>query len=99
MLFDEISHNLHQQGHEVRMFLQLGNPVITGIYILTYKKKKKDLVTSFVINKPTVWFLTDFSYAAREDSYKRSTWSLGENYIKEYNDWFLEQQTQFLLER
>ena len=30
MLLDEISHNLHQQGHEVRMLLQLGNPLITG---------------------------------------------------------------------
>lgn len=31
LLLDEISHNLHQQGHEVRMLLQLGIPVITGI--------------------------------------------------------------------
>ncbi|XP_037536234.1 UDP-glucuronosyltransferase 3A1-like [Nematolebias whitei] len=70
MLLDEISHNLHQQGHDVHMLLQLGIPVITG-----------------------------FSYAARADTYKRSTWSLGEKYISEYNDWFLEQQTQFLLGR
>ncbi|XP_041855898.1 UDP-glucuronosyltransferase 3A1-like [Melanotaenia boesemani] len=70
MLLDEISHNLHQRGHEVRMLLQLGNPVITG-----------------------------FSYPARADSYKRSTWSLGEIYIKEYNSWFLQEQTQFLLGR
>ncbi|KAM4745875.1 LOW QUALITY PROTEIN: UDP-glucuronosyltransferase 3A1-like [Anableps anableps] len=62
LLLVEISHTLHQQAHEVCMFLQLGNPVIT-----------------------------DFSYAAREDSYRRSTWSLGEKYIKEYNDWFLEE--------
>lgn len=33
------------------------------------------------------------------DSYQKSTWSLGKNYIKEYNDWFLEQQTEFLLGR
>lgn len=33
------------------------------------------------------------------DSYQKSTWSLGDNYIKEYNDWFLDQQTQFLLGR
>lgn len=33
------------------------------------------------------------------DSYQKSTWSLGENYIKEYNDWFLAQQTEFLLGR
>nr|XP_043881674.1 UDP-glucuronosyltransferase 3A1-like [Solea senegalensis] len=70
LLFDEISHNLHQHGHEVRMLLQLGTPVITG-----------------------------FSYEGRADSYQRSTWSLGEKYIKEYNSWFLEQQTQFLLGR
>ncbi|XP_068559693.1 UDP-glucuronosyltransferase 3A1-like isoform X1 [Cebidichthys violaceus] len=70
LLLDEISHNLHEHGHEVRMLLQLGNPVITG-----------------------------FSYAGRADSYQRSTWSLGEKYIREYNGWFLEQQTQFLLGR
>lgn len=34
LLLDEISQNLHQHGHEVRMLLQLGNPVITGTYIL-----------------------------------------------------------------
>ncbi|TDH13051.1 hypothetical protein EPR50_G00052730 [Perca flavescens] len=70
LLLDEISHNLHQHGHEVRMLLQLGNPVITG-----------------------------FSYGGRADSYQTSTWSLGEKYIQEYNGWFLEQQTQFLLGR
>ncbi|KAM3611956.1 uncharacterized protein V6R79_026395 [Siganus canaliculatus] len=70
LLLDEISHNLHQHGHEVRMLLQLGNPVITG-----------------------------FSYSGRTDSYKTSSWSLGEKYVKDYNDWFLEQQTQFLLGR
>ncbi|XP_062240684.1 UDP-glucuronosyltransferase 3A1-like [Platichthys flesus] len=70
LLLDEISHNLHQHGHEVRMLLQLGNPVITG-----------------------------FSYKGRADSYQMSTWSLGDKYIKEYNGWFLEQQTQFLLGR
>ncbi|XP_042343447.1 UDP-glucuronosyltransferase 3A1-like [Plectropomus leopardus] len=70
LLLDEISHNLHQHGHEVRMLLQLGNPVITG-----------------------------FSYAGRAHSYQTSTWSLGEKYIEEYNSWFLEQQTQFLLGR
>lgn len=30
LLLDEISQNLHQHGHDVRMLLQLGNPVITG---------------------------------------------------------------------
>uniref|UniRef100_A0A672YU58 Uncharacterized protein n=1 Tax=Sphaeramia orbicularis TaxID=375764 RepID=A0A672YU58_9TELE len=30
LLLDDISHNLQQHGHEVRMLLQLGNPVITG---------------------------------------------------------------------
>ncbi|XP_065805586.1 UDP-glucuronosyltransferase 3A1 isoform X1 [Labrus bergylta] len=70
LLLDEISHNLHQHGHEVRMLLQLGNPVITG-----------------------------FSYVGRADSYQTSTWSLGEEYIKEYNGWFLQQQTQFFLGR
>lgn len=33
------------------------------------------------------------------DNYQKSAWSLGDKYIKEYNDWFLEQQTQFLLGR
>lgn len=33
LLLDEISQNLHQHGHEVRMLLQLGNPVITGTYL------------------------------------------------------------------
>lgn len=36
LLLDEISHNLHQQGHEVRMLLQLGNPVITGKLYIQY---------------------------------------------------------------
>ncbi|KAM4615777.1 UDP-glucuronosyltransferase 3A1-like [Polymixia lowei] len=70
LLLDEISHNFHMHGHEVRMLLQLDNPIITG-----------------------------FSYAGRVNSYQTSTWSLGESYIKEYNGWFLEQQTQFLLGR
>lgn len=34
LLLDEISHNLHQQGHEVRMLLQVGNPVITGKFLI-----------------------------------------------------------------
>ncbi|XP_061673985.1 UDP-glucuronosyltransferase 3A1-like isoform X1 [Syngnathoides biaculeatus] len=70
LLFDEISHNFHLHGHEVRMLLQLGNPLITGL-----------------------------SYASRNGSYQTSTWSLGEDYIKQYNGWFLEQQAQFLLGR
>ncbi|CAJ1069099.1 UDP-glucuronosyltransferase 3A1-like [Xyrichtys novacula] len=70
LLLDEISHNLYQHGHEVRMLLQLGNPVITG-----------------------------FSYVGRADSYQTSIWSVGEEYIKEYNGWFLQQQTQFFLGR
>ncbi|XP_024908906.1 UDP-glucuronosyltransferase 3A1 isoform X2 [Cynoglossus semilaevis] len=65
-----MSHTFHQQGHEVRMLLQQGNPTITG-----------------------------FSYEGRADSYQLSTWSLGDKYIKEYNGWFLEQQTEFLLGR
>lgn len=32
MLLDEISQKLHQHGHEVRMLLHLGNPVITGTH-------------------------------------------------------------------
>ncbi|XP_057687559.1 UDP-glucuronosyltransferase 3A1-like isoform X2 [Corythoichthys intestinalis] len=70
LLFDEISYNFHLHGHEVRMLLQLGNPLITGL-----------------------------SYASRNGSYQTSTWSLGEDYIKQYNGWFLEQQAQFLLGR
>lgn len=44
-------------------------------------------------------YISGFSYVGGADSYQKSTWSLGDNYIKEYNDWFLEQQTQFLLGR
>lgn len=44
-------------------------------------------------------YISGFSYVGGVDSYQKSTWSLGENYIKEYNDWFLEQQTEFLLGR
>ncbi|XP_075875619.1 UDP-glucuronosyltransferase 3A1-like [Nelusetta ayraudi] len=70
MLLDEISQKLHQHGHEVRMLLHLGNPVITG-----------------------------FSYKGRANGYQTSSWSLGEEYIEEYNKWFVELQTQFLLGR
>ncbi|KAM9821332.1 UDP-glucuronosyltransferase 3A1-like isoform 1-T7 [Syngnathus typhle] len=70
LLLDEISHNFHLHGHEVRMLLQLDNPAITGL-----------------------------SYAGRNGSYQTSTWSPGEDYIKQYNGWFLEQQAQFLLGR
>ncbi|KAJ8381072.1 hypothetical protein SKAU_G00018500 [Synaphobranchus kaupii] len=31
MLLDEVSHTFHQRGHEVRMLLQMGNPVIQGL--------------------------------------------------------------------
>lgn len=30
MLLDEVSQKLHQHGHEVRMLLHTGNPIITG---------------------------------------------------------------------
>ncbi|KAK7933525.1 hypothetical protein WMY93_004421 [Mugilogobius chulae] len=70
LLLDEISQNLQQHGHEVRMLLQLGNPILTG-----------------------------FSYTGRLNSYQTSTWSLGEKYIQQYNEWFQEQQTQFLMGR
>lgn len=43
--------------------------------------------------------ISGFSYASQASSYQTTTWSLGEKYIKEYNDWFLEQQAQFLLGR
>lgn len=33
MLLDEISQKLHQHGHEVRMLLHPGNPVITGMHV------------------------------------------------------------------
>lgn len=36
LLLDEISQNLHQHGHDVRMLLQLGNPVITGTNMEKY---------------------------------------------------------------
>lgn len=44
-------------------------------------------------------YISGLSYVGEANSYQKSTWSLGDNYIKEYNDWFLEQQTQFLLGR
>lgn len=44
-------------------------------------------------------YVAGFSYVGGADSYQKSAWSLGDKYIKEYNDWFLEQQTQFLLGR
>lgn len=44
-------------------------------------------------------YIAGFSYVGGADSYQKSAWSLGDKYIKEYNDWFLEQQTQFLLGR
>lgn len=43
--------------------------------------------------------LPGFSYAGRADSYQMTTWSMGEDYVTEYNGWFMEQQTQFLLGR
>lgn len=39
LLLDEISLNLHQHGHEVRMLLQLGNPVISGKLYMLYIHK------------------------------------------------------------
>lgn len=48
---------------------------------------------------PNLRPVSGFSYVGGGDSYQKSTWSLGDKYIKEYNDWFLEQQTQFLLGR
>ncbi|KAL0979831.1 hypothetical protein UPYG_G00190370 [Umbra pygmaea] len=35
-------------------------------------------------------------YDGRADSYQITSWSAGENYIKDYNQWFLEQQKEFL---
>ncbi|XP_076005553.1 UDP-glucuronosyltransferase 3A1-like [Genypterus blacodes] len=67
LAFDEISHNLHQHGHEVQMFLQQGNPAITG-----------------------------YSYDGRKDSYRTTSWSVGDQYIKEFNIWFLNEQNQYL---
>uniref|UniRef100_W5N509 UDP-glucuronosyltransferase n=1 Tax=Lepisosteus oculatus TaxID=7918 RepID=W5N509_LEPOC len=67
MLLDEISHTFHESGHEVRMLLQTGTPVIRGL-----------------------------NYEGRPDSYQITSWSASEDYIKEYNEWFLEQQKEFL---
>lgn len=44
-------------------------------------------------------YIAGFSYVGSANSYQKSTWSLGDKYITEYNEWFLEQQTQFLLGR
>lgn len=46
-----------------------------------------------------ILYIAGFSYVGSANSYQKSTWSLGDKYIKEYNEWFLEQQTQFLLGR
>ncbi|XP_061117562.1 UDP-glucuronosyltransferase 3A1-like [Conger conger] len=40
-----------------------------------------------------------FEYVGRPNSYKITTWSTSESYIKEYNAWFLERQKDFLLGR
>lgn len=77
------------------MLLQLGNPVITGTKMETYSLLFSASL-SCIFN---LGYISGFSYVGGADSYQKSTWSLGENYIKEYNDWFLEQQTQFLLGR
>lgn len=107
LLLDEISKNLHKHGHEVRMLLQLGNPVLTG----NLCKHKQTCIcvciqcTEFFLMLCLLVFMlycvhiSGFSYASQASSYQTTTWSLGEKYIKEYNDWFLEQQAQFLLGR
>lgn len=77
------------------MLLQLGNPVITGTKMETYYLLFSASL-SYIFNRD---YISGFSYVGGVDSYQKSTWSLGENYIKEYNDWFLEQQTEFLLGR
>lgn len=62
-----------------------------------HQSSDSDLVTNLNVNDSCLY--TGFSYAGRADSYQMSTWFLGEKYIKDYNGWFLEQQTQFLLGR
>ncbi|XP_067885198.1 UDP-glucuronosyltransferase 3A1-like [Heterodontus francisci] len=60
MLFDEISHLLHESGHDVNMLVQLGNPRIKGFnyagrnnsYQITTWSANEEYLTSF--NK---WFL------------------------------------------
>lgn len=94
LLLDEISQNLHQHGHDVRMLLQLGNPVITGIYGKVFNSLYPAVATCHNLR-----YIAGFSYVGGADSYQKSAWSLGDKYIKEYNDWFLEQQKQFLLGR
>ncbi|XP_029366789.1 UDP-glucuronosyltransferase 3A1-like [Echeneis naucrates] len=60
MLLDKISHNLHQHGHEVRMLLQYGTPIITGF---SYEGRVNSYQTSTwssgekYINEFNGWFL------------------------------------------
>lgn len=110
LLLDEISHNLHQHGHEIHMLLQLGNPIITGTLTHLETYFQKDIlhnllshslcdVVTFISIRMVCTYLPGFSYAGRTDSHQTSSLSSGEEYIKEYNAWFLEQQIQFLLGR
>ncbi|XP_078071353.1 UDP-glucuronosyltransferase 3A1-like [Mustelus asterias] len=66
LLFDEISHVLHEGGHDVNMLVQTGNPRIKGV-----------------------------NYAGRNNSYRITLWSAGDEYLSSYNKWFLEQQKLF----
>ncbi|XP_051875265.1 UDP-glucuronosyltransferase 3A1-like isoform X2 [Pristis pectinata] len=70
LLLDEISHVLHQSGHDVHMLVQLGNPRIKGL-----------------------------NYAGRNNSYRITAWSASEEYLSSYNQWFMEQQREFFLDR
>lgn len=63
------------------------------------QKWKRILFSASLSCISNLGYISGFSYVGGVDSYQKSTWSLGENYIKEYNDWFLEQQTEFLLGR
>uniref|UniRef100_UPI00398EB0BE UDP-glucuronosyltransferase 3A1-like n=1 Tax=Pristiophorus japonicus TaxID=55135 RepID=UPI00398EB0BE len=67
LLFDEISHVLHESGHDVNMLVQIGTPRIKGL-----------------------------SYTGRNNSYRITPWSASDEYLYNYNKWFLEQQTLFL---
>lgn len=69
--------------------------------------QRKDIWASTTLTSPFQLVTTitsnvcfpGFSYKGRANGYQTSSWSLGEEYIEEYNKWFVELQTQFLLGR
>ncbi|XP_073537741.1 UDP-glucuronosyltransferase 3A1-like [Phyllobates terribilis] len=65
LLMDKISRILHNNGHEVRMFLQFGDGMLPG-------------------------------HLLRQSPYPVSSYSLGEKYVQEFRDLFIEGQKEYL---